>query len=91
MTYQETFPILNCPRFEYSGPWSEMKIIHDITYLRDTRIVVVGDPGWASYEWVHLHRTSYAPEWECQEASNAGYGISEIALRDALSTVLADE
>lgn len=91
MPYQSTFPILNCPRFEYSGSWGEMKIIHDITYLADTRIVVVGEPSWGDYEWVHLHRTSLTPEWECQQASNVGYGISEIALRDALSTVLANE
>ena len=91
MKYENTHPILNCPTFRYAAPWHQSQFMHDILVSEDHRVVVVGDPSLGAYEWVELRKTTHEPAWEAQENSDCGYGQSVIALRDALSTCLADE
>lgn len=72
------------PLFEFTVPWSESMVIHSLSVMDDL-LVVVGDPHNASYEWVVI-----SPEGHVKAHSNAGYGISVVALRDGLNEALKD-
>lgn len=71
------------PRFKYSAPWSECRIIHEHSCM-GTRLLIVGDPDCGGYEWVILISGKVAAH------SNDGYGISEVALRDGLIEAFKD-
>ncbi|WP_397384719.1 hypothetical protein [Prosthecobacter sp.] len=71
------------PRFKYSAPWSECRIIHEHNCM-GTRLLVVGDPDNGCYEWVIITSSKVAAH------SNDGYGISEVALRDGLIEAFKD-
>lgn len=71
------------PEFVYSAPWHECKVIHSLRVM-DDHILVIGDPDNGAYEWVKLHAN------KVKASSDCGYGISEIALRDALNEALKD-
>jgi|GEM_PF-6470061 len=71
------------PRFQYSAPWSECRVIHE-HHCMGTHLLIVGDPDSGGYEWVIL------VSGKVQSHSNDGYGISEVALRDGLIEAFKD-
>ncbi|MFZ2279288.1 MAG: hypothetical protein WAW39_15960 [Prosthecobacter sp.] len=82
--YPPVPPIVGArPRFKYSAPWSECRIIHERSCM-GTRLLIVGDPDCGGYEWVILI------SGEVVAHSNDGYGISEVALRDGLIEAFKD-
>ncbi len=91
MSFPLTFDIWDAPTFSFAPPWSQCHIIHDVSVCMDVRLLVVGDPDNASYEWVVLQRVrdvGYLKDREWQRAPNGytdvGYGQSAIALYEGL-------
>jgi hypothetical protein len=72
-------------RARYAGPRlqlyytnaDDLVVIHHLPMSCGYSVSVVGNPGWASYEWV-IERSGKV------EHSDCGYGDADIALRDGL-------
>lgn len=65
-----------------------MRIVHRIPVNQGALVIVIGQEGDASYEWIYLpERPERGQQWT---HSNAGYGEPAIALRDGLNEALGD-
>lgn len=76
-------PLINYPRFNYSGLNEQRPVIHTVETCGD-RIEVVGDGDNGCYEWVIWQREKVGAVHRITQHSDDGYGCSGIALRDGL-------
>ncbi len=73
-----SYPVYSGPKlqFRYTRP-DRLVVLHELRGSPGWSVRVVGDPDNGCYEWVIERPFSL-------EASNCGYGDSDIALRDGL-------
>lgn len=77
--------VTDCPRFSYTGPREEVRLLYRMCVWATDWLEVVGDPDNGCYEWIHRDENG-----KILKFSNKGYGSCSVAMRDGLTAALGE-